>query len=181
MGLLTEILSGDDKTAPKGYKPSTPKERENWNGFLVHLKNLGLYGSKDLDVKDQSLGMKHLEEYNKNFPDKAVSPEFIPTAQYEAELIRKKGKFPGLTDEQSAELHTKYLPQKYKDQQISGVDGWLGSLTSQQGYPLFITHGDTYGKPINYGTSFEDFVNKDKPEVQAKYSGDLTKILSMKN
>lgn len=157
---------GDDKgkgkapeepvfNAPKNYKPSTKDQRTKWNQFLDYLEKKGVGGSKDLDARDKGLGIKYLNEYNKANPDSAVSKEFIPTAQYESYLIRRKNTFPGLTPEQGQYAFGNLAPA-FKNKQISGVDNWLGSNTSRQYYPTF-HHGEK-GNSKDLGTNFEDFV-----------------------
>ena len=146
----------DKYPAPKGYKPSTPQQRSNWNQFLDYLEKKGVGGSKDLDARDKSLGKKLLDEYNKANPDKAVSEEFIPIAQHESYLIRKKGQFAGM-DEKQAKYAFHNLPEKFRNKEISPVDSWLGSVTSRQYYPTF-ERVSSSGPKQQFGTSFEDYV-----------------------
>jgi hypothetical protein len=147
-------------TAPKNYKPSSPDDRRKWNQFLDYLDKKGVGGSKDLDEKDQSLGKKYLDQYNKDNPKDAVPEDFIPKAQYENYLIRKKGSFPGLSDEQSKYAFGN-LASAYKNKAISAVDSWLGSVTSKQYYPTYVRGGA--GGQQNFGTSFEDYLKGIKP------------------
>lgn len=145
----------EDPSPPKDYKPSTPEERKKWNQFLDYLDKKGIAGSKDLDARDQSLGKKFLDEYNKTNPDAAVSENFIPKAQYESYLIRKKRQFPGMSDDQAKYAFDRLAPQ-FKNRPISAVDSWLGSATSKQYYPTF-ERLSKEGKQ-QFGTSFEDYV-----------------------
>lgn len=148
---------GDGPTydAPKGYKPSTVDQRKRWNQFLDFLDKKGVGGSKDLDARDRSLGKKYLQEYNKTNPDAAVSEDFVPTAQYESYLIRKKNQFPGLSEDQSKYAFAN-LPAAYHNRPISSVDSWLGSATSKQYYPTFESR--TKEGKQDFGTSFEDYL-----------------------
>jgi hypothetical protein len=141
--------------APKGYKPSSVTQRKNWNQFLDYLDKKGLGGSKDLDQRDKSLGLKHLREYNKANPDAAVPEGFIPTAQYESYLIRKKNQFPGLSPDQ-AKYAFSNLPAAYRNKPLSPQDNWLGSYTSKEYYPTF-ERASKSGKE-QFGTDFEKFV-----------------------
>lgn len=164
-----QLADGDTITPPTGYKPSTPQQRTAWNKFLQYLYKQGVSGSKDLDVRDRSLGMKHLEEFNKTNPDFIVDQTFIPTAQYEQTLMRKQGKFPGLTDEQSKMIYG-YMGDTFRNKEVSPVDGWLGSKTSQLAYNPILKSGDSYGnKKYNYDTNYEDFVKGDDPSIMSKY------------
>lgn len=142
-------------TAPKDYKPSTVDQRSKWNSFLDFLDKKGVGGSKDLDARDKSLGLKYLKEYNETHPDQAVSEDFIPTAQYESYLIRRKGEFPGMSSDQAKYAFSGLSPA-YKSREISAVDNWLGSSTSKQYYPTFERH--TSSGTTNFGTSFEGYV-----------------------
>jgi hypothetical protein len=148
---------GDDKTysPPSNYKPSTSDQRTRWNKFLDYLSTKGIGGSKDLDVRDKSLGLNYLKEYNKANPKDAVDEGFIPTAQYENYLIRRKNSFPGLNEKQNKDAFYG-LSEAYKTKNISPVDSWLGSATSRQYYPTFQLASATGTK--DFGTSFEDFL-----------------------
>ncbi len=108
---LLATLGGDEPV--KGYAPSTPEQRANWNKLLRFVYERGLSGSKDLDRKDQSLGYKILDEYNKLNPKNQVPKEFIQIAQYENDLIRRKGAFPKLGEDESATIY-EFLPPMYK-------------------------------------------------------------------
>lgn len=162
---------------PSNYKPSGPEQRQNWNRFLDFLKERGMAGNPELDKEDASLGMKLLEEYNKANPDSKVDAGFIPIAQYESYLIRKKGEFPGLTKEE-AEYVFGNLKNQYKDRQISNVDSWLGSLTSTQYYPSYqrgasVNRADGTNVPAaqyDFGVNFEDFARSlTNPSIAERY------------
>lgn len=142
-------------TPPANYKPSTVDQRNNWNMFLDFLSVKGVGGSKDLDARDKSMGAQYLKEYNKAHPTNAVDESFIPTAQYESYLIRKKSTFPGL-DEKQSQWALARLPEAYRNREISPVDSWLGSATSREYYPTF-ERGTPSGTQ-KFGTSFEDFL-----------------------
>jgi hypothetical protein len=142
--------------APKGYKPSTPDQRKRWNQFLDFLDKKGVGGSKDLDARDKALGKKYLEEYNKANPDSAIAEDFIPVAQYESYLIRRKNEFPGLTKEQGKRAFSG-LSEAFRTRPISAVDSWLGSYTSKQYYPTFERVSNTAPKQ-SFGVSFEDYL-----------------------
>lgn len=146
----------DGYVAPKGYKPSTAIERNNWNQFLDYLGKNGVGGSTNLDARDKSLGLKYLHQYNEENPNSAIPEAFIPTAQYESYLIRRKNEFPGLTPTQSQYAFQNLSPQ-YRNRPISAVDNWLGSYTSKQYYPTF-ERLSKEGK-TQFGTSFENYVS----------------------
>lgn len=163
---LLAALGGDEPV--KGYAPSTPEQRANWNKLLRFVYERGLSGSKDLDRKDQSLGYKILEEYNKLNPKNQVPKEFIQIAQYENDLIRRKGAFPKLGEDESATIY-EFLPPMYKSKEVSPVDGWLGSRTSQLAYPIF-SQSDNMGGKVDYGTDYESFIKTPRiSEILTKY------------
>jgi hypothetical protein len=141
--------------APTNYKPSTPDERGRWNRFLDFLASKGMGGNPELDKRDRTRGMELLNEFNKTNPQHRVDPAFIPRAQYESYLIRKKQEFPGLTPEQNKYAFANLSPQ-FRGRDISDVDNWLGSYTSKQYYPTF--ERVQAGKPkAQFGTDFETY------------------------
>lgn len=159
---LMQQQGGEQELAPpKNYKPSTPQQRAAWNKFLMYVMDKGYRGNVELDKKDQSLGLKLIQEYNKENPDNAVSPEFIPIAQYENAIIRKQKRFPDLDDKQS-EAISRWLPKSYEQQEVSAIDGWLGSKTSKLQYPEFRRMGNE-GKQINYGADYKTYLSGDNP------------------
>lgn len=162
---LAAMLGGEEPI--KGYTPSTVEQRANWNRLLRFMYEKGYSGSKDLDRKDKALGMALLEEYNKANPKNQVPKEFIPIAQYENDLIRRKGAFPKLGQEESATLY-EFLPPAYKSKEVSAVDGWLGSRTSQLGYPIF-SQSSSDGSKVDFGTDYETYIKNPKvSEIMGK-------------
>lgn len=183
-GLPTQRSGPDDPPdtprailPPTNYTPSTADQRRNWNMFTNFLREKGVAGSTDLDKRDQSLGLKYLDEYNKANPDNQVPAAFIPTAQYETYQIMKRGQFPGLSPEE-AEYAFRGNAERFKDRPFSEVDGWLGSLTSTQAYQKYV-RGTSMNKATgenvttgryNFGENFEDFVrSRNNPELQQQY------------
>jgi hypothetical protein len=156
MALVNKKEGPSPLAAPNGYKPSNAQQRSNWNRFLDFMASKGLGGSTDLDKRDRTLGMDMLNEFNKNNPNFKVDPSFVPVAQYESHLIRRKGEFPGLKPEDAKYAFAKLSPQ-FKERPISAVDNWLGSQTSKQYYPNF-ERVSASGKQ-SFGTSFEDYIS----------------------
>lgn len=154
----------EEITAPKNYKPSTVKDRTAWNKFLMFLMDKGYRGSEELDKKDKSLGVALMDEFNKLNPDNKISPEFVPIAQYENAIIRKRKQFPEL-DEKESEIVSKWLPKSYEQQEISSIDGWLGSKTSKLQYPEFTRIGTDPKNPIRYGADYRKYLSNDNPFV----------------
>jgi hypothetical protein len=141
--------------APQNYRPSTPQQRNNWNKFLDFMASKGMGGNADLDKRDKTRGLELLNEYNKRNPSAAVTPDFIPVAQYESQLIRKQQTFPGLLPDQSKYAFAGLAPQ-FLQREISPVDNWLGSQTSKQYYPTYERADKT--RKVIFGTDFESYV-----------------------
>lgn len=156
------------------YRPSTATERSNWNKFLGYLKSKNMLGSKDLDSKDKSLGLSLLKEYNKQFPDSAVSEDFIPIAQQES-IYLKEGTLPEV-----GKLDI-FLPDAFKNRQTSQVDNWLGSLTSSNtSYPVF-QKSDSEGNKYNFGTDYKGYADFMKdPSTAKKYIAKMEEGGSLK-
>lgn len=141
---------------PKGYNPLTVIQRKNWNDFLDYLQKEGVGGSKELDKRDQTLGVTYLNKYNKENPDKAIDSSMIPYVQYEQQLLRKGDEFPGLTPEQFKYVRNGLNP-KYMERQVSDVDSWLGSVTSRSYYPT-ARRGTNTGESYDFGVDIESYV-----------------------
>lgn len=131
------VFNGDPEnggsTTPKGYKPLTADQRSQWNGFVRHLnRDLKVGGSKDLDNRTNAMGLKYMEDYRKANPGFSITPEMVPYVQYEFQQLKNTNSLP----DQQVEGRVKNLINDYfKDRQVSEADGWIGSLTSRQGYP----------------------------------------------
>lgn len=162
---------GDDPKAPvvpKGYKGALPVQtRNDWNGFLDYLDKKGVGGSKDLDKKDQSLGLGYLKQYNKENPNSTLTPDIIPQIQYEQYMLRKGDAFPGLSSEQLKYVRNGLSPA-YMQRPVSEQDGWIGSLTSKQYYP--IASRASGESKYNFGTDMESYVKGlTDPSVNEKF------------
>jgi hypothetical protein len=167
---------GVSYTAPEGYAPSTPEQRANWNQFLNYMESKGVAGSADLDARDKRLGLQYLNEYNKAYPKTQVPESFIPTAQYENYLIRRKNEFPGLTADE-AKFAFANLPATYRERPISLVDNWIGTNTSKELYPSYTrdknfrrNDSTEAAENYNFGQNFEDYVrSRANTELERKY------------
>lgn len=158
IGIDTEEGEGPNKKIepPKGYNPLTIIQRKNWNDFLDYLQKEGIGGSKELDKRDQTLGLNYLNKYNKENPDKAIDPGLVDDIQYEQFLIRKGDQFPGLSSEQLKYVRSGLNPS-YMSRPVSDVDSWLGSLTSRQYYPT-AHRGTNTGESYDFGVDLESYV-----------------------
>lgn len=132
---------------------STPEQRQAWNNFLRFVKEKGYSGSKDLDKKDQTLGLSLLEEFNAKSPIK-LEKDFISVAQKEIADMAK-GIFPDADGNQSTVMR-RFLPDTYLNTP-SPVDGWFGSLTSRMAYPEF-NYRSSSGHAEDFGADYAKFV-----------------------
>lgn len=159
---------GSTPTAPKNFKPLTAPERTEWNNFLNFLEKKGVGGSKDLDKKDQSLGLKYIDEYKKQNPDSFINKDAISRIQYDQFLLRKGDSYPTLNKEELQQLRSGLNPS-FLARDVSDTDGWLGSITSKLYYPQ-ARRGDNVGNHYNFGTDFESYVKgRTDPSLNEKY------------
>lgn len=130
--------------APNGYQPLSQKQRMDWNSFVRYLnKDKKVGGSKDLDDKTSAKGLAYMEEYKKDHPEFSITPQMVPYVQYEFQQLKNTNALPNTP----VEGRVKTLVQDYfKDRTVSPVDGWIGSLTSRQGYPEVTEFSDDPSK-----------------------------------
>jgi len=123
----------EEKNIPKGYKPLTQQQRGDWNKFVRYLnRDLKVGGSKDLDDRTKDTGIGYLNAYRKANPDFSVTPDMVPYVQYEFQQLKNTNSLPNVRPQG----RVKSLVQDYfNTRDVSPVDGWIGSLTSRQGYP----------------------------------------------
>ena len=119
--------------APKGYKPLSSQQRSDWNGFVRYLnRDLKVGGDKSLDDKTKNTGLNYLKQYAKANPNFSITPDMVPYVQYEFQQLKNANSLPDQTIEGSVKT---LVSDYFKDRDVSGTDGWIGSLTSRQGYP----------------------------------------------
>lgn len=169
--VMLRIPKNEDPTKPippTGYKPLTPQQRKDWNEFLDYLEKEGVGGKPELDKRDQSLGLKYLDQYRKLKPQSSVSKDIIPMVQYEQYLLRKGDQFPGLKPDELNYIRQSLNPA-YLNRPVSDIDSWLGSLTSRQYYPT-ARRGTNQGASYDFGVNFEDYVrSRNDSALQEKY------------
>lgn len=142
--------------APENYKPLNSSERTEWNNFLNYLEKKGVGGSKDLDKRDKSLGLKYIDQYRKENPDTFINKDMIPRIQYDQYLLRKGDAYPTLNKEELSYIRAGLNPS-FLNRDVSDVDGWLGSITSRLYYPQS-QRADNKGNKYSFGTDFESYV-----------------------
>lgn len=101
-------------TAPKGYTPSTPQQRTDWNGFLDYAAKQGT----DLSNAKNQTGA--LAAYKKANPSFSVTADQIPNIQYEAYQLRKGNSFGNLGEKELGYLRQGLQPN-FLNADISNV------------------------------------------------------------
>lgn len=147
---------------PKDPKPLTTGERASWNKFLHFVNSKGYTGNTKLDERDQSIGQSLLDEYNKNAGADTINADMIPRVQAEFQYFKDNGNFPGTGDYGNFK---RIIGSQVRQKDISPVDGWFGSMTSQQAYPVLT---DTDGR--NWGTDYDAFIANMKKNLDNKYA-----------
>jgi hypothetical protein len=136
-------------TTTAGQPPLTIAEKMQWNGFLDYLKKRGIQGSAALDNRDTNMGQQLMDEYRKQDPHFTLTYDRVPDVQndlqtYRQQLVQKYKQDPTIIN--GIKGPDEIMPN------LSPVDGWLGSKTSQQRYPgAALTQSD--GSKIDYGVN----------------------------
>jgi hypothetical protein len=144
---------------PADYKPLSQKQRQDWNGFVRYLnKEKKVGGNKELDDRTKQTGLQYLADYKKEHPDFSITPEMVPHVQYEFQQLKNKNSLPDVQPEGSV----KTLVQDYfNNREVSPVDGWIGSLTSRQGYPEVTEFSNDPNKKY-WGLDYQGAANFEK-------------------
>jgi len=140
-------------TPPATDAPLTPQQKKAWNDFLDYLKKAGYQGNKSLDNHNMALGQNMLNRFNAMYPGEKVTYAEIPKVQAEMQNIR-----------QQAVANYKKNPSQYQGvkseddimQNLSPVDGWLGSKTSMHKFPtatLIVQRPAAKADTTFYGTN----------------------------
>lgn len=123
--------------APKGYKPLTQQQRQDWNGFVQYLnRDVKIGGSQELDNRSNALGLNYLNEYAKAHPGFSITPNMVPYVQYEFQSLNSNKTLPDIN--LSGRVKQVVEQQFPQGRVVSDADGWIGSLTSRQGYPIIV-------------------------------------------
>jgi hypothetical protein len=132
----------------KAVQNSVPEQKKTeWNGFIDYLKNKGMSGNKMLDARDTNLGKQLLEQYKTENPTVSLNYEDVPVIQqwfnkYRNDAWNAISKGKAKTDVATID---EFMPN------LSPVDGWLGSKTSQTYFPRYIKDGKDMGfATVNY-------------------------------
>lgn len=105
----------------------TPGEMAQWNQYLDFVKTKGYEGSTDLNNRNKNLGESLFNDFKKNTPGVTIGYDIVPSVQ--AEMVK-------LRDQSQAFARRRNDPNADKIMaNISPVDGWFGSQTSQFRFP----------------------------------------------
>ena len=153
---------------PNNFQQPTLQQRQDWNKFLDFLEASKVGGSKDLDKRDQSLGLTYLNKYRAVNPKTSITADLIPSIQYDQYLLRKGETYPSLTPEQLKYVRGGLNPA-YMSRPVSPVDGWLGSITSRLYYPT-AARGASSGEKWDFGPDIETYAQSvGNNELAKKY------------
>lgn len=143
--------------APKA-PPLNPTQRADWNNFVDFMDKQGMRGNTALDDRNKQLGAYYFQKFKAINPTTTLTYNDVPRVQQALQDYRsqsladiKAGKIqlPGVKD-----------PDKEYMNDLSSVDGWLGSKTSAHKFPVAVAQTLPPGTtPVvqNYGTDVEKF------------------------
>lgn len=144
------------KEPPKGYKPTSPQQRRDWNDMLNKMQSDGVAGGKDLDQTDKNVGSDYVEEYKKENPNTTVTSDIIPHIQYEQQQLRSGDSFAGMSPEQTRILRKQLNPEYINRPVPEGTA--FGSSVSRMYYPEFKKGEKNYGTDAE--AYFKDFATR---------------------
>jgi len=159
---LSKMDTGGD---PKTAKPVTPVRpvsnnlKSEWNRFVGFAKERGIAGSPDLDIRDKNMGKNLMDDYIKTNPNTTLRYDSIPAIQQNLQDYRQQAwnRVQQHKAESDAKSYDEFMPN------LSQVDGWLGSKTSQATFPSVILNGKNMG--------FSDPTKSTQEQLTQKGSG----------
>lgn len=119
---ITGLVGGGDEPD----NTLTPQKMKEWNQFLDFIKTKGYEGSEKLD-HDKALGQSLFNEFKKNNPNVSISYDIVTPVQTEMQKLKESA--------QSFAERRKDPNAKQIMANVSKVDGFLGSKTSQFRFP----------------------------------------------
>lgn len=147
---------GPDKPVTK----VTPELRSDWNNFIDYLDKKGVKGNPSLDDKDKAMGKQYLNEYLKANPNSKLSYDVVPAIQQDFQDIRANG----LKDIRAGKVKIDGLKSEDEFMQnLSPVDGWLGSMTTSHKFPTAVSTNKNTGERKDFGTNLDAYEALVKP------------------
>ncbi len=130
--LQTIIQSGD---------PVSDDLKSDWNNFVKFAKTKNMSGSSLLDNRDKNLGKDLIDQYIKTNPNSKLRYDSIPLIQQSLQNYRKQ-----TWDQiQAGKMSSDAKDYDHYMSNLSQVDGWLGSKTSQAQFPIMIKNNQDRG------------------------------------
>jgi hypothetical protein len=111
------------KTPPK--RQLTPAEMQQWNGFVDYVEKRGYKGHNDLNTRNKNLGASLFNDYKKE-ANASINYDIVPSVQAEMYKLQQN--------------NVDFMKRRGTDisgvmDNVSKVDGWFGSKTSQFKFP----------------------------------------------
>lgn len=119
---VTGLIGGGDEPKEK----LTPQKMKEWNMFIDWMKTKGHSGSTKLD-KDKTLGQSLFNQFKKDNPSTTITYDIVPAVQTEFQRLKN--------DAQNFAARRNDPNAKNIMSNVSKVDGFLGSQTSQFSFP----------------------------------------------
>lgn len=139
----------------------TPQERNEWNDFLSFVEQKGYKGSKELDKGSDKLARSLFAEYKTLHPETTLDYSIVASVQKDMQDLRENVQaFAKRRNDPNAENLMK---------NISKIDGWFGSQTSQYGYPQMVLttyHNDALVGSENLGVVDKNMNPEKKSTIQ---------------
>lgn len=139
-----QVMAEGGGTGPNDPKPGSGVSdhlKAAWNNFIDYAKSRGMSGNTQLDNRDTNLGKSLVDDYTKLHPTTVLKYDSIPVIQKELQNYRQQAwqRVQDKTATTDAKSYDEFMPN------LSQVDGWLGSKTSQARFPSVIMDGKNVG------------------------------------
>lgn len=140
--------------------PLTADTKSRWNKFIDFVANQKMAGNPTLDQRNKQVGMGLLQKFNFANPQQALPLNIVPQVQQEMQDYRNnlvQNWKAGKAQVDGVKSENDIMPS------LSKVDGWPGTLTLAQKFPVaqatVTTPSGTATK--NYGTDLAQY-NSDR-------------------
>lgn len=155
-GMKNGMKDSSAPSVPKNYQPTDIQTRNQWNNFLRYLYNQGNYGNTSLDTgQDKTADL--INNFKKVDPSFNITPQQVPSIQYEIYMMRN-GMIPngdGTFVKNTNPVLQSSINSIYNGKPVSPVDGRIGSMTSQETYPVVNVNGQSFG--VDYNKFMSDY------------------------
>ncbi|HEY9664876.1 MAG TPA: hypothetical protein V6C65_41075, partial [Allocoleopsis sp.] len=160
MGGLVEPGDPDPNDPKFKIRTLKPEEMSQWNQYLDFVKSKGYEGSAELNVRNKKMGENLFNEFKKANPNVTIGYDIVPSVQ--AEMVK-------LRDQAQSFARRRNDPNADKIMSnISAVDGWFGSQTSQFRFPSMTYQEYNNGQLVR--NEDQGLVNGNMQTVGATYN-----------